>query len=181
MRALLFGIQGSGKSTIGKYIAKKFGVSFISIGDIFRELREEDSKTGKLVKPLIDEGKFVPDLVTMKIINQRLREKDTENGFVLDGAPRNLSQEKLFEHKLDLVVMVNLDEDVAIKRLLSRGRHDDSEQAIKNRIDWYKENTIPLIDFFKSRGVKIIEIDNTSNEEEVRKNLDELLKNQSRN
>lgn len=177
MRALLFGIQGSGKSTIGKYIAEKFGVPFISIGDIFRELRDEDSETGKLVKSLIDEGKFVPDAVTMKIINQRLREKDSENGFVLDGAPRNLAQEKLFEHEIDLVVMVNLEEDAAIKRLLSRGRHDDSEQAIKNRINWHKENTVPLIDFFKSRGVKIIEVDNTPNEEEVRKNLDELLKN----
>jgi len=177
MRALLVGIQGSGKSTIGKYIAAKFGVTFVSTGDIFRELREEDSVTGRLVKSLVDQGKFVPDELTMKIVNQRLREGDAANGFVLDGAPRNLAQEKLLEQKIDLVVIVNLNEEVAIKRLISRGRHDDSEQAIKNRIEWHKENTVPLIDYYKSKGVRTIEVDNTSGEEEVRKNLDELFKN----
>ena len=177
MRVLLFGIQGSGKSTIGTYIAEKFGVPFVSTGDIFRKLREEDSETGKLVKPLIDQGKFVPDELTMKIVNQRLREGDAAAGFVLDGAPRNLTQEKLFKQKIDLVVVVNLDEEFAIKRLISRGRHDDFEQSIKNRLDWHKENTVPLIKYFKSKGVETIEVDNTPSEEEVRKNLDELLKN----
>lgn len=177
MRVLLFGIQGSGKSTIGKYIAEKFDVPFISTGDIFRKLREEDSETGRLAKSLIDQGNFVPDELTMKIINQRLNESDAKSGFVLDGAPRNLTQEKMFRQKVDLVVMVSLDEKVAIERLLNRGRHDDSEEAIKNRLNWHKENTVPLIEHFRSKGVKTIEIDNTPSEEEVRKNLDELLKN----
>ncbi len=177
MRVLLFGIQGSGKSTIGKYIAEKTDVPFISIGDIFRRLSQEDSETGKLVKSLIEHGKFVPDELTMKLVNERLNENDTKNGFVLDGAPRNLVQEKLFRHDLDLVVMVNLNEKVAIERLMSRGRHDDLEHAIKNRLDWHKENTVPLIDYFKSKGVKIVDVDNTPAEEDVRKSLDELLKN----
>ncbi len=177
MKTLLFGIQGSGKSTIGKYIADKFGVPFVSTGDIFRKLREEDSETGRLVKSLIDQGRFVSDEQTMKIINERLNEKDMAEGFVLDGAPRNLTQEKLFRHKVDLVIIVSLNEDEALKRLLNRGRHDDSEQAIKNRIEWHKENTVPLIDYYKSNGIRIVDIDNSPTEDEVRKNIDELLKN----
>jgi adenylate kinase len=177
MRVLLFGIQGSGKSTIGKYIAEKFEVPFISVGDIFRELREDDSETGRLVKSLIDQGKFVPDELTMRLINERLDEEDCKNGFVLDGAPRNLAQESLFRHEVDLVIMVDLDERTAIDRLRNRARHDDSEEAIKNRIDWHKENTVPLIDFFRSKGVRCVDVDNSPTEEEVRKSIDELFKN----
>lgn len=177
MKVLLFGIQGSGKSTIGKYIAKKIGVPFISIGDIFRQLREENSETGRLVKSLIDKGHFVPDELAMQILNQRLDQADVEKGFVLDGAPRNIEQEKLFKHSLDLIILVTLEEAEAIRRLMSRGRHDDSEDAIRKRLNWHKENTEPLINYFKGRGIKIVEIDNTPDEETVRKGIDELLKN----
>lgn len=177
MKILLFGIQGSGKSTIGRYIADKLGIPFISIGDILRKLREEDSETGRLVKSLIDKGHFIPDQLAMEIINKRLDEKDASGGFVLDGAPRNLEQEKLFTHDLDLVLIVRLDEEEAIKRLLNRGRHDDSERAIRKRMDWHKTNTKPLIDFYKSKGIRAIEIDNTPKEEDVRRSVDELLEN----
>lgn len=177
MKVLLFGIQGSGKSTIGRYLASKYGVPFIAIGDILRKLREEDSETGRLIKNTIDQGHFIPDELAMKVINERLEEEDAKDGFILDGAPRNLTQEKLFKQELDLAIIVNLDEEEAFRRLLGRGRHDDSHETIKKRMDWHKENTQPLIEFYRSKGVKIIEVDNTPNEEEVRRNLDELLKN----
>jgi adenylate kinase len=177
MKALLFGIQGSGKSTIGEYLAQKFNVPFVSIGEILRKKREEDTETGRLIKSIIDHGDFIPDRLAMEIINKRLDEKDAEKGFILDGAPRNLAQEKLFTHKLDLVIIVNLDEELAIERLLSRNRHDDSEAAIRKRIAWHKENTEPLMDFFKKKGTRIVEIDNSFSEDEVRENIDELFKN----
>ena len=177
MKILLFGIQGSGKGTIGKYIAEKLGVPFVSMGDIFRELKEEDSDIGRLVKSFVDHGRFVSDQLTMEIINKRLEENDTTAGFVLDGVPRNLEQGKLFKQKLDLIILVKLTEEEAIRRLLSRGRHDDSEEKIKRRLDWHKENTTPLIDRYRSEGIRMVEIDNTPNEEEVRKNIDELFKN----
>ncbi len=177
MNVLLVGIQGSGKSTIGGYIAGKLKVPFVSTGEIFRNLREEDSQTGLLVKSLIDQGKFVPDQLTMEIINARLNKADAKNGFVLDGAPRNLVQEKLLEHKIDLIVSIKLSAQEAINRLRNRGRHDDTEEAIRNRIAWHNENTIPLISFYREHGVKTIEVDNTPGEDEVRKQIDELFKN----
>ncbi len=177
MKALLFGIQGSGKSTIGKYVASKYNVPFIAMGDLLRGLREEDSELGRLVKSIIDQGHFVPDELAMEILNKRLERPDVASGFVLDGAPRNLGQEKLFKHDLDVVILVHLDEEEAIKRLMARGRHDDTEEAIRKRMNWHKENTTPLIDFFKNKGVKVIEIDNTPGVEEVQRKIDELLKN----
>ena len=177
MKILLFGIQGSGKSTVGKYIANKLGVPFVSIGDILRTIRDEDSDRGRLVKSIIDHGNFVPDELAMEIINQRLSEPDVDGGFVLDGAPRNLVQEKLLKNQPDLVILVELPEEEAIKRLLSRGRHDDSETAIRKRLSWHYENTRPLIDFYKTKGIKIVEVDNSPTEEVVRGKIDELLKN----
>ncbi len=177
MKILLFGIQGSGKGTIGNYIAEKLGVPFVSMGDIFRELRQEDSELGKLVKSFVDHGRFVTDALTMEIINKRLAEKDADKGFVLDGAPRNLEQGRLFNHKPDLIVLVKLEEEEAVRRLLDRARHDDTEEKIKRRQDWHKENTIPLVEHYRSEGIKILEIDNTPSEAEVRKSIDELLKN----
>src|SRR3990167_2294510 len=170
MKILLFGIQGSGKGTIGKYVAEKLHVPFVSMGDIFRELREEDSDLGRLVKSFIDHGRFVPDKLTMEIIHKRLDQKDASNGFILDGVPRNLEQGKLFNHKLDLIILVKLAEDEAVRRLLNRARHDDTEEKIKSRQDWHKENTVPLIEHYQAEGVKTLEIDNTPPEEDVRKN-----------
>jgi adenylate kinase len=72
---------------------------------------------------------------------------------------------------------VELEEKEAIRRLMERGRHDDTEEGIKKRLDWHKENTVPLIEFYKNRGVRIAEIDNTPSEQEVQKRVDELLEN----
>lgn len=177
MKALLFGIQGSGKGTIGKQIAEKFAVPFISMGDLLRELRDEETELGRLVKSYIDQGRFVPDDLAMEILNKRLDEEDTKEGFVLDGVPRNLRQGELFKHDLDLLIVVNLSEKEAIRRLLSRGRHDDSEEKIKRRQDWHKENTIPLLKHYQAQGIRTIEIDNSPSEEEVRKSVNELFKN----
>lgn len=177
MNILLFGIQGSGKSTVGKYLANKLGIPFISSGDIFRQLREQDSENGRVVKALIDAGKFVDDALTMKIVNERLTEDDTKEGFVLDGAPRNLAQEKLFSKQPDLIVLVELEEKRAIERLLARGRHDDTPEAIKKRLDWTKQNTQPLIDFYKAKGVRVVEVDNSPPTPEVEKALDGLFEN----
>ncbi|MEX0616234.1 MAG: nucleoside monophosphate kinase [Candidatus Woykebacteria bacterium] len=176
MNILIFGVQGSGKSTIGKYTAEKLNIPFIATGDIFRNLREEGSSLGKLVKEKIDEGFLVPDGPTMEIVNKRLANEDAETGFVLDGAPRNLEQVKMLKKSVDLAIMVALDKNEALKRLFSRGRVDDTQEAINKRFAWYEEQTKPVISYYKDRGVKIIEIDNTPAEDTVRKNLDDLLK-----
>ena len=181
MNILIFGVQGAGKSTIGKYIAEKLEIPFIATGDIFRELKEEESSLGELVKSKINEGELVPDETTMEIVNQRLNQKDVLEGFILDGAPRNLTQVKMFKQDVDLLVLVNLDGEEAVKRLFSRGRHDDTKEKIEKRIFWYENQTKPVVKFYKNKDIKIIEIDNTNPEEAVQKSVDEQFKNYKRN
>ncbi len=177
MNIFLFGAQGAGKSTVGKYIAESLGVPFIATGDIFRKLREEDSETGRLVKSLYDRGEMSPDDLTMEIVNKRINEPDAKNGFVLDGAPRNLVQEKLMTKQPDLAIMISLDEKESLRRMVERGRVDDTREGIGKRLSWYKEKVMPVINLYKSRGVKFVEVDNTPPEAEVHKTLDELFKN----
>ncbi len=181
MNTLIFGVQGSGKSTVGKYMAERLGIPYVATGDIFRTLREENSTLGKLVRKRIDQGELVPDGPTMEIVNQRLEESDTQNGFILDGAPRNLSQLKMFKSSVDLIVLVDLGEQEAVKRLLNRARHDDTKGNIKKRLSWYTNQTKPVVDFFRDKKVKIIEVDNTPTEEKVREDVDEHIKEFKRN
>ena len=181
MNILLFGVQGSGKSTVGKYIAQKLNIPFIATGDIFRKLREENSDLGKLVKKMIDSGTLVPDEPTMKLVNQRLAEENANEGFVLDGAPRNLAQIQMFSKDTDLILQVELDKNEAVKRLLARARHDDTKEKIEKRMSWYKDQTELVVSFYKDKGIKIIKIDNSPSEETVRKNLDVLLEEFKRN
>jgi adenylate kinase len=181
MNILMFGIQGAGKSTVGKYVAEKLNIPFIATGDIFRELKQEDSALGKLVRNKIDIGELVPDELTMEIVNQRLEKNDSSRGFILDGAPRNLDQIKMFKFPVDLIMLINLEREEAVKRLLIRARHDDTKEAIEKRIAWYENQTKPVIDFYKSENTKIIEVDNTPLEEAVQKKLDEQFKELKRN
>lgn len=178
MNILLYGIQGAGKSTIGRYIAEKLEVPFIATGDIFREMREEDTEVGRRIKALYDAGEMSPDDLTMEIVNKRINEEDAEQGFVLDGAPRNLVQEELLTKDPDLIIMVNLEEKEALRRLQERGRVDDTEEGIRKRVSWYKEKVMPVIDLYRKKGVRFVEVDNTPTEEEVKKVLDGLFENE---
>lgn len=176
MNILIFGVQGSGKSTIGNYIAQELKLPFIATGDIFRKLREEESPLGRLVKDKYDQGLLTPDEPTMEIVNKRLEEEDAQEGFVLDGAPRNLQQVDMFKKGPNLLVLVELDEKEAVARLIKRGRVDDTKEKIEKRIAWYKDQTKPVVDFYKNKGVRVIKVDNTPPEDVVSQNTDDLLK-----
>jgi len=154
MNILIFGVQGSGKSTVGRYIAKKLNIPFIATGDIFRKLREEQFTLGGLVRDKIDKGFLVLDEPTMGIVNQRLNEKDTESGFVLDGAPRNLKQVEMLNKNVDLLVLVNLDKKEAISRLLNRARHDDTREAIEKGFHGMKNKQSRLLIIIKEKTLR---------------------------
>ena len=181
VNVLIFGVQGSGKSTVGKYMAEKLGIQYVATGDIFRKLREENTPVGRMVKERYDQGLMVPDELTMEIVNQKLANKNVGAGFVLDGAPRNLEQVRMFKKSVDLLVLVELGKNEALRRLLSRARLDDTEKAIKKRISWYEKQTKPVVDYYKDNNVGIVKVDNTFPEDVVRENVDEQLKELKRN
>lgn len=127
MRLLIMGAPGAGKGTQAALIKEAYNIKHISTGDMFRKAISEKTPTGVEAKSYIDQGKLVPDSVTNKLVRERLAEKDCENGFLLDGYPRNLEQAKELDNilkdlgiKLDAVVNVSVDDNFLIERITGR-------------------------------------------------------------
>ena len=122
MNIVLIGKQGSGKGTQAKLISGEYKIPHISTGDIFRETAKINTKLGKQVRNLIDNGILVPDDITNKVIKERLKKEDAKKGFILDGYPRNLSQARFLDKltKIDYVIEIAVSDKEAIKRVSSR-------------------------------------------------------------
>ena len=127
MRLLIMGAPGAGKGTQAALIKEAYNIKHISTGDMFRKAISEKTPTGIEAKSYIDQGKLVPDSVTNKLVRERLSEKDCENGFLLDGYPRNLAQaeelDKILKDlgiKLDAVINVSVDNNFLIERITGR-------------------------------------------------------------
>ena len=127
MRLLIMGAPGAGKGTQAALIKEAYNIKHISTGDMFRKAISEKTPTGIEAKSYIDQGKLVPDSVTKKLVRERLSEKDCENGFLLDGYPRNLAQaeelDKILKDlgiKLDAVINVSVDDNFLIERITGR-------------------------------------------------------------
>ena len=127
MRLLIMGAPGAGKGTQAALIKEAYNIKHISTGDMFRKAISEKTPTGIEAKSYIDQGKLVPYSVTNKLVRERLSEKDCENGFLLDGYPRNLAQaeelDKILKDlgiKLDAVINVSVDDNFLIERITGR-------------------------------------------------------------
>lgn len=122
VRAIIFGPQGSGKSTQGRLLADWFDIPWISSGDLFRQEIEEKSPLGKLVEEYVAHGMLAPDEVVQAIMKKRLSSLDVEKGFVLDGYPRNIEQAEVMDKflRMNLAVQIKLSDEEAVHRLAKR-------------------------------------------------------------
>ena len=127
MNLILFGAPGVGKGTQAVELAKKFNLTHISTGEIFREIIASHSELGELANSYISKGNLVPDDVTVGIVKERLAQEDCKNGFILDGFPRTLPQAECLDQiclelniNIDCVIDIEVDEDDLIKRLSGR-------------------------------------------------------------
>ena len=122
MNIILLGAQGAGKGTQATRISEKFGLPHISTGDIFRDNIKRQTKIGMLAKSYTDKGQLVPDEVTCKIVEGRLKEKDCAAGYLLDGFPRNLFQAEELDKfsKVDAVINIDVDLSLLMARLCGR-------------------------------------------------------------
>lgn len=185
MRLIMMGPPGAGKGTQAKFVAEHFGIPAISTGDIFRANVSEGTPLGIEAKRYMDAGDYVPDEVTNLMVRNRIDEPDADPGFLLDGYPRTLAQVeeldgmiKFTGHSLDAVVVLTVDADEIVQRLLQRaqveGRADDTEDVIRKRQEIYAEQTEPLIDVYRGRGI-LIEVDGMGEVAEVTQRIFEAL------
>jgi adenylate kinase len=150
------GPPGAGKGTQAAVLSKKLGVPHISTGDLFRAHISKQTELGREVQRYIDAGDLVPDAVTNEMVRQRLQEEDARHGFLLDGFPRNVAQADVLAkilagegNSLNAVIEFRVPEDELVQRLLSRGRNDDTEDVIRYRQQVYRQETAPLLDYYR--------------------------------
>ncbi|KQT93751.1 adenylate kinase [Marmoricola sp. Leaf446] len=177
MRMIFMGPPGAGKGTQAKLVADKYGVPAISTGDIFRANVSQGTDLGKQAQEFMDAGEYVPDEVTNLMVRNRIDEADAQPGFLLDGYPRTLAQVEELDgmirhtgHELDAVVVLTVDPEELVQRLLQRaetdGRSDDTEDVVRRRQEVYTEQTEPLIEVYRERGL-LVEVDGMGPVEEV--------------
>ena len=180
-RMLIIGPPGSGKGTQAERISERLGVVAISTGDIFRANVKGETPLGIEAKKYMDNGDFVPDSVTNKMVRDRLNESDVENGFLLDGYPRTTAQVDYLDEiladgdeKLDVVLQLTADDEELVHRLLGRaketGRSDDNEAVIRHRLDLYHEQTAAVIESYAPRGI-VASVDGTGQIDDVTERL----------
>ena len=197
MKIILLGAPGAGKGTQAKRLAEKYNIPHISTGDIFRANIKNATPIGKVAKSYIDKGQLVPDEVTVEIVKQRLLEDDCQNGYLLDGFPRNVFQAEELDKfsSVEKVVDISVDFSKLLARITGRRvclacgesyhvstlngetqcakcgdtliqRADDNEETVKSRLDVYKNQTAPLIEYYTKAG-KLVTIDGDKDITEV--------------
>lgn len=158
MRVVLVGPPGAGKGTQAGVLSEKLGVPHISTGELFRAHVEQATDLGLEAKRYMDAGELVPDDVTNEMVHQRLGEEDARVGFLLDGFPRTVAQADVLgdylgeqSAELDAVLEFVVSESVVMERLLGRGRTDDTSEVIHRRFEVYRNETAPLLEYYRDR------------------------------
>jgi adenylate kinase len=185
MRLILMGPPGAGKGTQAKVIADRLSIPAVSTGDIFRTNVSQQTQLGIEAKRYMDAGDYVPDEITNAMVRDRIAEADAVDGFLLDGYPRTVSQVEELDamlaesgKQIDAVVVLTVDKDEVVGRLLRRARHedraDDTEEVMRHRQDVYEQQTAPLLKVYDERGL-LVEIDGMGPVEDVTSRVFEAL------
>ncbi len=213
---ILLAVQGAGKGTLAQALSDKYGYANISMGEVMRNARNDGTERAKVIAEYQDKGVLVPFEITLELMKERISKPDCENGYILDGFPRDLAQAEAYDKVLaelhkDIGVVINLTipENLIYERIAGRRtckncgkiyniyssklapkqegicdecqgelyqRSDDTEEAIKVRVETYFKSTAPLIDYYKNRGIlyEVPSIDKDETMIEVEKILNQI-------
>ncbi len=185
LRLLLLGPPGAGKGTQAKLLVEKHGIPQISTGDMLRAAVAAGTELGKQAEATMARGDLVSDEIVIGVAKERLAQPDARKGFILDGFPRTVAQASALDgilKELDLglercVAMV-VDEEELVRRLVARaaveGREDDNEETIRHRQTVYREQTEPLIAYYREREL-LVEVEGLGSIDEVAGRIEEAI------
>jgi adenylate kinase len=155
VRVVLLGPPGAGKGTQAEKLSEKLDIPQISTGELFRQNIGDGTKLGLEAKRYLDAGDLVPAELTNQLVDDRLDHADAASGFILDGYPRSVEQAKALHEMLerrgtdiDAVLEFRVSEDELFQRLKARGRADDTDDVIRNRMKVYRDETAPLLEYY---------------------------------
>ena len=158
-RLLFVGPPGAGKGTQAARLCEQHGLRHLSTGDLLRAEVAAGSELGKEAEAVMNRGELVTDALVLAIVKAQLSALDGQ-GWLMDGFPRNLAQAealasllKELDQAIEAVVLLEVDDAVLVERLLGRGRADDNEEVIRNRLTVYKQQTAPLINYYSSQNL----------------------------
>ncbi|MCP9797045.1 MULTISPECIES: adenylate kinase [Cyanophyceae] len=157
-RLLFLGPPGAGKGTQAELLAERHQLLHLSTGELLRAEVKAGTALGQEAEAVMARGELVSDALVLAIVRSRL--EGHTGGWLLDGFPRNLAQAEALDgllaeldQRIERVLLLELEDGVLIQRLLSRGRADDNEAVIRNRLVVYQEQTAPLIDHYRQLGL----------------------------
>lgn len=162
-RLIFLGPPGAGKGTQAQILASSFQVPHISTGDLLRAAVSQGTPLGQKAQAYMDQGELVPDQLILDMVKERLTQADAVSGWILDGFPRNVPQAIALDEMLeslnqqyDCVINLDTPDDVLVQRMLARGRKDDAEDVIRRRLEVYRDQTAPVIDFYSDRNLALV-------------------------
>ena len=183
---VLFGKPGSGKGTQAEHLSEKYKLYHISTGDLFRKNISQNTNLGLLAQSYMDKGELVPDEVTIKMLENEIKENQQSKGFLFDGFPRTIAQAesldkflKSIDMQINATIALDVDEEELISRIIDRGktsnRSDDQDiEKIQNRFNEYNMKTSTLSKYYKDQK-KFFELDGSGTVDEITKRLFDLI------
>lgn len=180
MNIIFLGPAGSGKSTQARFIGEELSLPVLSAGDLLYFLSQSDKPEARKIREKMEKGELVDHDTMVKLMEEHLTQPEHAKGTVIDGFPRSLIEAEKFSARIDKVIHIKVSDEEVKKRLLARGRSDDSEDVIDNRIKVYHAEMGPVVEYYRQKGI-LVEVDGERSIKEIAAQIKERVYDSNQN